>query len=62
MNQIKHGVSFILGALYTSCIWLLVKYLGWNITTWILLFTIILATMLIFLLIGKFFVTHWKKR
>jgi branched-subunit amino acid ABC-type transport system permease component len=62
MNQIKHGVSFLLGALYTSLIWLMLKDLGWNAETWILLMTLAMATILIAIMIIKFFITHWRKR
>ena len=61
MNQIKHGISFIMGVLYSSMVWLLFRGLGWNVETWVLLTALLIVTLLIVILIIKFFVTHWRK-
>lgn len=62
MTRIKFAICFLLGSLYTSCVWLLIQDGTMNTKTWILSMTLVISTMVIFGLIIKFFVDYWKKR
>lgn len=62
MTHIKHFMSFLLGALYASGIWIMVTL---QQTTWLFLAATAVAfslTLLLLTAIVRFFVVNWGKR
>lgn len=66
MTQIKYMLAFLLSALYTSCLWVLVgnwKVVSANIYATIALSSAVtLMTLFITAFILRFFIVFWRKR